>query len=124
VPSVRFASRSPQPAPAIRSAKLAVLSRGKSADVAFTSFANLEDTALARTIHEDPSVPNFPDPFNHVRLTEGMVLTIEPIIAAGTNRVRLDEDKWALRTDDGSLAAHYEHTLVIIRGDPILLTAA
>jgi methionyl aminopeptidase len=79
---------------------------------------------IGHTIHEDPSVPNFPDPFNHVRLTEGMVLTIEPIIAAGTNRVRLDEDKWTLRTDDGSLAAHYEHTLVITCGDPILLTAA
>jgi methionyl aminopeptidase len=79
---------------------------------------------IGHTIHEDPAVPNFPDPFNHVRLTEGMVLTIEPIIAAGTNRVRLDEDKWTLRTEDGSLAAHYEHTLVITRGDPILLTAA
>ena len=79
---------------------------------------------IGHTIHEDPSVPNFPDPFNHARLTEGMVLTIEPIIAAGTSRIRLDADKWTLRTADGSLAAHYEHTLVITQREPILLTAS
>lgn len=78
---------------------------------------------IGHTIHEEPSVPNFPDPFNHARLTEGLVLTIEPIIAAGTSRVRLDADKWTIRTTDGSLAAHYEHTLVITRGEPVLLTA-
>jgi methionyl aminopeptidase len=78
---------------------------------------------IGRTIHEEPSVPNFPDPFRRAQLTEGMVLTIEPIIAAGTNRVTLDRDRWTLRTSDGSLAAHYEHTLVITRGRPILLTA-
>jgi len=79
---------------------------------------------IGHTIHEDPSVPNFPDPFNRAQLTEGMVLTIEPIIAAGTSRITLDSDKWTLRTTDGSLAAHYEHTLVITRGEPIVLTSA
>jgi methionyl aminopeptidase len=79
---------------------------------------------IGRTIHEEPSVPNFPDPFTHARLTEGLVLTIEPIIAAGTSRVTLDPNKWTLRTSDGSLAAHYEHTLVITRGEPIVLTSA
>jgi methionyl aminopeptidase len=78
---------------------------------------------IGRTIHEEPSVPNFPDPFTRARLTEGLVLTIEPIIAAGTSRISLDADRWTLRTTDGSLAAHYEHTLVITSGDPILLTA-
>jgi methionyl aminopeptidase len=77
---------------------------------------------IGRTIHEEPSVPNFADPFSHAQLTEGLVLTIEPIIAAGTTHVTLDSDKWTLRTSDGSLAAHYEHTLVITRGQPILLT--
>jgi methionyl aminopeptidase len=78
---------------------------------------------IGRTIHEPPSVPNFPDASNHAQLTEGLVLTIEPIIAEGTSRVRLDSDKWTVRTVDGSLAAHYEHTLVITNGEPILLTA-
>jgi methionyl aminopeptidase len=77
---------------------------------------------IGRTIHEPPSVPNFADASNHARLTEGLVLTIEPIIAAGTRQVSLDADKWTLRTVDGSLAAHYEHTLVITRGEPIVLT--
>jgi methionyl aminopeptidase len=79
---------------------------------------------IGHTIHEDPSVPNYPDPLNRAQLTEGLVLTIEPIIAAGTSRIVLDADKWTVRTADGSLAAHYEHTLVITRGEPILLTAA
>jgi methionyl aminopeptidase len=77
---------------------------------------------IGHTIHEEPSVPNFPDALNHALLTEGLVLTIEPIIAAGTNRVTLDADKWTIRTADHSLAAHYEHTLVITRGAPLLLT--
>jgi methionyl aminopeptidase len=79
---------------------------------------------IGRTIHEPPSVPNFADPFNRARLTEGLVLTIEPIIAAGSSRITLDTDKWTVRTTDGSLAAHFEHTLVITRGAPILLTAS
>jgi methionyl aminopeptidase len=79
---------------------------------------------IGHTIHENPSVPNYPDPMNRARLTEGLVLTIEPIIAAGSSRITLDADKWTLRTVDGSLAAHYEHTLVITRGEPIVLTAA
>ena len=52
------------------------------------------------------------------------MITIEPIIAAGDGRVNLRADKWTVRTGDGSLAAHYEHTIVITKGDPILLTAA
>jgi len=77
---------------------------------------------IGHTIHEEPSVPNFPDALNRALLTEGLVLTIEPIIAAGTNRVTLDPDKWTIRTADHSLAAHYEHTLVITKGAPLLLT--
>jgi methionyl aminopeptidase len=57
-------------------------------------------------------------------LTEGLVITIEPIIAAGTGHVTLDQDRWTYRTIDGSLSAHHEHTIVITRGEPILLTAA
>jgi methionyl aminopeptidase len=77
---------------------------------------------IGQTIHEEPSVPNFSDAFNRAQLTEGLVLTIEPIIAAGTGNVTLDPDKWTIRTADHSLAAHYEHTLVITKGEPILLT--
>jgi methionyl aminopeptidase len=78
---------------------------------------------IGHTIHEEPSVPNYPDPFARLQLTQGLVLTIEPIIAAGTSQITLDADKWTVRTSDGSLAAHYEHTLVITRDKPIVLTS-
>ncbi len=57
-------------------------------------------------------------------LTEGLVITIEPIITAGSGHVSLDDDGWTVRTADGSLSAHYEHTIVITKGEPLLLTAA
>ena len=79
---------------------------------------------IGRTIHEPPSVPNYADFSAQHKLTEGLVITIEPIIAAGTGEVSLDDDGWTYRTTDGSLSAHYEHTIVITRGEPVLLTAA
>lgn len=79
---------------------------------------------VGRTIHEPPSVPNFHDPRSRERLTEGLVITIEPIIAAGSGRGVLQSDRWTVRTADGSPAAHYEHTIVVTREAPILLTAA
>jgi methionyl aminopeptidase len=78
---------------------------------------------VGRTIHESPSVPNYADPEARHLLTEGLVITIEPIIAAGTGNVSLDRDGWTVRTADGSLSAHYEHTIVITKREPILLTA-
>jgi methionyl aminopeptidase len=77
---------------------------------------------IGRTIHESPSVPNYAARDARALLTDGLVVTIEPIIAAGTGNVRLDSDGWTIRTADGSRAAHYEHTLVITRGEPVLLT--
>lgn len=79
---------------------------------------------VGRTIHEEPSVPNYSDPTARHRLTQGLVITIEPIIAVGTGDVRLDRDGWTVRTADRGLSAHYEHTIVITKGDPVLLTAA
>ncbi len=79
---------------------------------------------VGRTIHELPSVPNYHDPRFRTRLTEGLVITIEPIIAAGRGEGVLQRDHWTIRTADGSLSAHYEHTIVITKAEPILLTAA
>jgi methionyl aminopeptidase len=79
---------------------------------------------IGRTIHEDPRVPNFPDPSAKQILTAGLVITVEPIIAAGTGDAVLGSDGWTVRTADGSPSAHYEHTIVITREKPILLTAA
>ena len=57
-------------------------------------------------------------------LAEGLVLTIEPIVCSGSGRAYQDRDGWTIRTSDGSLAAHHEHTMVITRNRPLLLTAA
>jgi len=69
-------------------------------------------------------VPNYFNRRQRDVLTEGLVITIEPLIAAGGSTVYLADDGWTVRTNDGSLAAHHEHTLVITAGPPILLTAA
>jgi methionyl aminopeptidase len=79
---------------------------------------------VGRTIHEDPPVPNDYDPWQRDVLTEGLVLTIEPMISAGSTLSRQDRDGWTIRTRDGSLAAHAEHTLVITKRKPVILTAA
>jgi methionyl aminopeptidase len=79
---------------------------------------------IGRTIHEGPSVPQFADPWSPGRLAEGLVVTIEPIIAAGGWRTRQLPDGWTVVTADGSLSAHAEHTIVVTRDEPIVLTAA
>lgn len=79
---------------------------------------------IGRTIHERPSVPNFADPSAKTMLTEGLIITVEPIIASRSGRAFLAKDGWTMRTADRGLAAHYEHTLMITSGDPLLLTAA
>jgi methionyl aminopeptidase len=90
----------------------------------FTVIRGLSGHGVGRRIHEAPSVPNEYDPKQRDVLIEGLVLTIEPMISAGSAFVRQDRDGWTLRTGDGSLAAHVEHTLVITRGAPVVLTAA
>jgi methionyl aminopeptidase len=77
---------------------------------------------VGRSIHETPSVPNYYSMLTRGVLTEGMVLAIEPIISARAARVVEEADGWTLRTDNGALAAHYEHTVVIRRGEPLLIT--
>jgi methionyl aminopeptidase len=77
---------------------------------------------VGRSIHEEPSVPNYADKRIRHRLTEGLVLTIEPILSAGTGHAELEDDGWTIRTTDGALSAHFEHTIVITRGEPLILT--
>jgi methionyl aminopeptidase len=79
---------------------------------------------VGRTIHEEPRfIPNYEDRRYNERLTDGMVITIEPIIAAGAGHITQDADGWTLRTIDGSPAAHAEHTIVVTKDRPIVLTA-
>lgn len=89
----------------------------------FVVIKGLAGHGVGRTIHEPPSVPNECDPHQRDVLTAGLVLTIEPMISAGSSRAVQAKDGWTLKTRDGSLAAHHEHTVVITRERPIVLTA-
>ena len=73
-------------------------------------------------LHEDPAVPNFAQPSRGVRLQPGMTLAIEPMITAGGYAVRWLDDDWTVVTEDGSLVAHYENTILITEGEPEILT--
>lgn len=90
----------------------------------FNVLPELFSHGVGRSIHEDPSFPQYYDPRFPGRFAEGQVVTIEPIISAGIPRSKQEDDGWTISTADGSLSAHYEHTVVITRGRPILLTAA
>ncbi len=87
----------------------------------FSVCAELTGHGIGRRIHEEPDVPNVA--WDGPTLTDGLVITVEPIIAAGAGDVYVDDDGWTVRTEDGSPSAHAEHTIVITEGAPILLTA-
>lgn len=78
---------------------------------------------VGRHIHEAPSVPNTLRGAGNSKLWEGLVMTIEPFLTTGATRVRQDADGWTLRTPDGSRGAQFEHTLIVTRGQPVVLTA-
>jgi methionyl aminopeptidase len=77
---------------------------------------------IGRALHEDPQIPNFGDPGRGPLLKPGMVLAIEPMITMGTWEVRILDDGWTAVTRDGSLAAHFEHTVAIMENGPDVLT--
>lgn len=88
----------------------------------FAVVKGLAGHGVGRTIHESPTVANEWDPHQTDVLTEGLVITIEPMVAAGSGRPVEEDDGWTIRTRDRGLAAHYEDTVVITRGHPIVLT--
>ncbi len=77
---------------------------------------------IGRHLHEDPQVPNFKQKRRGMKLQAGMTLAIEPMINAGRAEVVWEDDDWTVSTDDGSLSAHYENTVLITDGDPVILT--
>jgi methionyl aminopeptidase len=77
---------------------------------------------VGRTMHEEPQVPNFVDPKCNQRLRPGMTLAIEPMVNAGRPEVKVLKDGWTVVTQDGSLSAHFEHTVLITEGEPEILT--
>lgn len=78
--------------------------------------------AIGQQMHEEPQVPHYGPPGRGVRLKEGMVITVEPMINAGTFHSKIDADGWTARTVDGKLSAQYEHTVAITADGPLILT--
>jgi methionyl aminopeptidase len=78
---------------------------------------------IGSSLHEEPQVPNYGEPGRGPRLVEGMVLAIEPMVNAGRPAVRILPDGWTAVTRDGSLSAHFEHTVAVTAEGPMVLTA-
>jgi methionyl aminopeptidase len=77
---------------------------------------------VGRRLHEEPPVPNYGEPDRGIRLREGMVLAIEPMLNAGGYEVEIKEDGWTAVTKDRSLAAHFEHSVAVTRNGPYVLS--
>jgi methionyl aminopeptidase len=103
------------------------IGRAVSREVRRSRFAvvrTLDGHGIGRTIHEEPRVPNVYEAAARRKLTRGLVLAIEPMVTSGSGRVVEAADGWTVRTADGAPAAHFEQTIVVMDGAPILLTAA
>lgn len=77
---------------------------------------------IGKNLHEDPQIPNFHQRRRGIKLQKGMTLAIEPMVNAGTYEVAWLDDDWTVVSDDGSLSAHYENTVLITDGEPEILT--
>jgi methionyl aminopeptidase len=77
---------------------------------------------IGAKLHEPPEVPNFGPPGRGARLCRGMTLAVEPMINAGKSDVRIAQDGWTVTTEDGTLSAHYEHSIAITKNEPLILT--
>jgi methionyl aminopeptidase len=88
----------------------------------FAVVRSLVGHGVGRHYHEDPHIPNFGVPGRGPRLSEGMTIAIEPMITAGSSEVVVHEDGWTITTDDGSMSAHFEHTVAITADGPRILT--
>ncbi len=88
----------------------------------FSIIRDLPGHGVGRKLHESPSVPGFYNPRLKDVLKEGMVLTVEPFVSTKAKHIFTEKDGWTLKTPDGSPAAQYEHTLIITKGAPILIT--
>jgi methionyl aminopeptidase len=77
---------------------------------------------IGERLHEDPQIPNYGEPGRGPKLAEGMVLAIEPMVAMGRPETRVLKDGWTAVTRDGSLAAHFEHTVAVTASGPLVMT--
>jgi methionyl aminopeptidase len=90
----------------------------------FSVVRTLVGHGIGRVMHEDPQIPNYGEPGRGPELRVGMTLAIEPMINAGSPDIFVHDDEWSISTADGSLSAHFEHTVAITQEGPRILTAA
>ena len=88
----------------------------------FSVVRSLVGHGIGRDMHEDPQIPNFGEPGTGPELAEGMVLAVEPMVNAGSHGIRIGDDNWSVYSEDGSLAAHFEHTIAVTADGPRILT--
>jgi methionyl aminopeptidase len=88
----------------------------------FGIIRSLVGHGVGRSMHEDPQIPNFVSSYAGPELREGMTIAIEPMITAGEPDVYIHDDEWSISTSDGSLAAHFEHTVAVTAAGPRILT--
>ena len=88
----------------------------------FSVVREFEGHGIGRELHEDPGIPNFGHPGRGPRLVSGMTIAIEPMICENDRKVKTLPDGWTVKTRDGGLAAHFEHTLAVLPGGPEILT--
>ena len=93
-------------------------------DGGFAVVRALVGHGVGRAYHEDPQIPNYGSPGRGARLSSGMTLAIEPMITAGGVDIVVDDDQWSVYTADGSLSAHFEHTVAVTEHGPRILTMA
>jgi methionyl aminopeptidase len=93
-------------------------------EAGFSVVRSLVGHGVGRDMHEDPQIPNYGEPGRGPTLAPGMTLAIEPMITTGGHEVVVRPDKWTIATADGSLSAHFEHTVAVTDDRPRILTAA
>ena len=93
-------------------------------EAGFSVVRTLVGHGVGRQMHEEPQIPNFGEPGRGPALSTGMTLAIEPMITAGRPEVVMEEDGWSISTADGSLSAHFEHTVAVTEEGPRILTMA
>jgi methionyl aminopeptidase len=93
-------------------------------EAGFAVVRSLVGHGIGRSMHEEPQIPNWGEPGRGPQLAPGMTLAIEPMINAGSSEVVVADDRWSISTDDGSLSAHFEHTVAVTEAQPRILTLA
>lgn len=88
----------------------------------FSVVRDLVGHGVGYGVHEDPAVPNYGKAGTGIKLVDGMVLAIEPMLCTGGYHIYFEDDDWTIRTEDGGLSAHFEHTIAVTKKGPRLLT--